>query len=41
MRIIAFIVDHGVIGKILRHLRRKQVERERGSPEPSRPEAAS
>ena len=41
MRIIAFIIDHGVVDKILRHLERKEIERERGPPEPSDLEAAS
>jgi hypothetical protein len=32
MRIVAFIIDHGVVDKILRHLDRKQAGRERGPP---------
>ena len=32
MRIIAFIIDHAVIDKILRHLERKEAERERAPP---------
>lgn len=32
MRIIAFIIDHQVIDKILRHLRAKEDHRERGPP---------
>ena len=33
MRIIAFIIDHAVVDKILRHLERRGVERERGPPD--------
>ena len=41
MRIVAFIIDHAVVDKILRHLRGKEAERERGPPECSGLEAAS
>jgi hypothetical protein len=33
MKVIAFIRDHGVVDKMLRHLRRTDVERERGPPQ--------
>ena len=33
MRIIAFIIDHEVVDKILGHLERREVERERGPPD--------
>jgi hypothetical protein len=41
MRIIAFIIDHAVVDKILSHLHRKEVERERGPPQAADLEAAS
>jgi len=41
MRIIAFIVDHGGVGTILRHLERTQPERQRGPPENLNLSAAS
>ena len=33
MKVIAFILDHVVVDKILRHLKRQDVERERGPPQ--------
>jgi len=42
MRIIAFIIDHAVVDKILRHLDRKgRAERVRGPPAAADPQAAS
>lgn len=41
IRIIAFIIDHGVIGSILRHLAEKLEHQGCGSPECADPEAAS
>jgi hypothetical protein len=41
MRVVAFIIDHAVVDKILRHLQRKEAERERGPPECAGLEAAS
>jgi hypothetical protein len=42
MRIIAFIIDHAVVDKILRHLKRRgEGQRERGPPERSKLAAVS
>ncbi len=42
MRVTAFIIDHEVVDKILRHVERKgEAERERGPPESGELEAAS
>ena len=41
MRIIAFILDHEVVDKILRHLERSDVASERGPPGSLGLEAAS
>jgi len=41
MRIVAFIVDHEVVDKILRDLRRKELERGRAPPGAADLEAAS
>jgi hypothetical protein len=41
MRVIAFILDHAVVGTILRHLERKHADRERGPPGWADLEAAS
>ena len=41
MKVIAFIIDHAVVDKILRHLKCTQTERSRGPPgERDRPEAS-
>jgi hypothetical protein len=41
MRIVAFIIDHQVVDKILRHLRARETHRERGPPGWTDLEAAS
>ncbi len=41
MEIIAFIIDPGVVDKILRHLERKEADRQRGPPGAPDLEAAS
>ena len=33
MEVISFIIDHAVVDKILRHLRRAKTARERGPPQ--------
>jgi hypothetical protein len=41
MKVIAFIIDHQVVKKIVRHLIGDQAQRERGPPQGSGPTAAS
>ncbi len=41
MKVVAFIIDHAVVDKILRHIERTRTERSRGPPgERDRPEAS-